>query len=204
MKRNNIFIFLIFLFILSCGKGNKEEFYYPTLKEFETIENKDIILLNSFSNFKVFKSEMWHYYRRNPGKNPVILLKDNNHFYFIKYADKYGCIPPIIKLKNVIGVSKDSIYKWNEFYPVDSLEQILKNDLMNYGRNNKLADNPKSLVIQLLNPEKESIEDIENNLTNLCRIYNKIKSETKDSLELNIEFEELIIMKSPPLPNREE
>lgn len=201
MKGNIIFLLLTFLFILSCFKKKEKEFYYPSEKEFEKIENKDTIQFNSFSSFKEFKSEMWDFYRKQPNKNPVILLENDYNRYFIKYDDNYGCIPPIVKLKNVIGISKDSIYKWDKFYPFDSLEQILKKDLLNNGRNNKFSDNPKSLIIQLLNPEKESIKNIENNLINLCKIYNEIKSSTKGGLVLNIEFEELITVKPPLNPD---
>jgi hypothetical protein len=198
MKVNIIYLILALLFISSCSK--KKEFYYPNLKKFEEVQNKDIIRINSFLNFKEFKSEMWDFYRKNPTKNPIILLESESSKYYIKYTDKYGCMPLIIKLKNVIGISKDSIYKWEKYYPIENLEYILKTDLLNYGKNNKFADNPNSLTIQLLSPEKESIIDIENNLLNLCEIYNKIKSQAKDSLELNIEFVELITLKPPATP----
>jgi hypothetical protein len=200
MKTNIINLFLVLLLISSCNKKEEKEFYYPNLEEFEKIQNKDLIRINSFTNYKEFKSEMWNFYRKKPGKNPVILLENDEYKYYIKYSNNYGCMPPILKLKNVIGISKDSVYKWEKNYPIEKLEHILKTDLLNYGKDNKFADNPKSLKIQLLNPEKETIINIENNLINVCRVYNKIKSQTKDSLELNIEFEELITLKPPPIP----
>jgi len=92
------------------------------------------------------------------------------------------------------------VYKWEKYYPIDSLESILKTDLLNNGIDNKFADNPRRLVIKFLNPYKESIQDLEKNLLNIFKIYNNIESQTKDSFRLNIDFEELIIMKSPPPP----
>ena len=107
-------------------------------------------------------------------------------------------MPPINKQKNIIGISKDSIYKMDKYYQIDNLEKILETDLINFGYNPKFADNPKWLRIQFLHPEKESISDLENNLLRVFNIYNNVNSQHKDSLELNIEFKKFVSLKPPP------
>ena len=147
---------------------------------------------------------MWNFHRKKPDKNPVLLIENETSRFFMTYDDDQGCfVLPMIKLKNLIGISKDSVYKWEKHYPIDSLESILKTDLLNNGIDNKFADNPKQLIIQFLNPYKESIEDLEGNLLTIFKIYNNIKSQTKDSLQLNIDFNELIVKPPPPIKQNE-
>jgi len=194
---------LFFLLISSCSKRIKKKYYYPNLKEVERTTNKRTIRINSFSSFEEFKSEMWGFYQITPGKTPILLLETENTEYHIKYINEFGCIPPIIKLKNLIGISKDSIYKWEKYYPIEKLENILKTDLLNYGQHNKYADNPSSLIIQFLHPENESISNLEHTLLNLLKIFNAINLQAKDSLELNIRFEKLIPLKRLRIPTNE-
>ncbi len=198
MKVYITFLFFIFLQFSSCVKKSKKDFYYPNKQKFENVLNKDTINILSFSSFKEFKSEMWNFYRNKPDKNPVLLIENEDKRYFIKYIDEIGCMPPIYKMKNLIAISKDSVYKLKKYYSIDSLASILETDLLNYGKNTKYSDNPKSLRIQFLHPEKESIVDLKNSLLNIFTIYNKINLKVKDSIELNIEFQELMILKPFP------
>lgn len=54
----------------------------------------------------------------------------------------------LIKRRNTIEIHNDIVNKSDEnFYPLDSLPEVLKRDLENYGKNPKLSDNPEKLLI---------------------------------------------------------
>lgn len=183
----------------SCQKKTKTNFYYPNLQAFERVSNIDTIRLSSYASFDEFLSDMWNFYRTKPRKTPVVLLEKNDQRFFIKYSNGWDHQPHIVKIKNQIGISKDSVYKWERFYPIDSLKSLLKKDLFNNGANNKLADNPQSFRIRLLHPNKKTMQDIEDSLLHLLDIYNEINTQVNDSLQLNIDLQEFVILKQPAL-----
>jgi hypothetical protein len=69
------------------------------------------------------------------------------------------------------------------------LELKLKENLLNFGKNNKYADNPEKFKITFLNPEKESILEIKENIIKVFETYNKIEKMNNRKLQLNILFQ---------------
>jgi hypothetical protein len=190
-----ILYFLSILIVTSCNKKIQNYYYYPIIQEFEKTQTKDTLKFTSFENFKELKKSMNSSYKKNNGKYPILLIEDRNEKFLIEYFEQAGCMPPIFKQKNLIGISKDSVYKSGKFYSIENLKKILKTDLLNNGFDIRLAESPRKLNIQFLRLNKETSENIEKSLLFLLRTYNEIKSETKDTLQLNVRFENLVSVK---------
>ena len=108
-----------------------------------------------------------------------------------------ACI--LIKQKNVIEIHNDTINKANEnFYPLDSLPQILKRDLENNGKNPKLSDNPEKLLIYI-SYDKNGIEKLPNTLNKLTASFEQVTNRK----DLKIWLNEKIDIPPPPPPPTE-
>ncbi len=193
---------ILIITLSSCEKKGKSIFHYPTIQEFKNLKNKDTLSLNQFENFKSIIDTLWYFKKHLKEKNPVFIIENNDNCFYLKTVDlNSNCFGAgLIKFKNLIGISKDSLIKQNKYYTIDSLSKILKTDLSNNGIDNNFADSPKKLIIRFSQPYRESIKDLESNLLLLFKTYNRINKEYGDTLELNIDFEELSIMKPPPPP----
>ena len=152
------------VFLSSCQQKAPKDFYYPSRQAFDRFYVQDTVKLSSYSNFDEFQSRLWKLDRKDPQKNPIILIEHKGQRFFIKYTIDWGYQPHITKLKNLIGISKDSLYKWEQYHSIDSLEYFLKKDLFNNGMDNQFADNSKSLKIQFLHPHQETMQDLEDNI----------------------------------------
>jgi len=197
--KNSIKILFLILILISC-KNKKQDssvtkgiFYYPN--EVEFFKNNK----NPELNFKLFNNlnelidslDSLNYY----GKKATFKITENSSEYnFIScYLSHPEGPPPFIKFKNIIGVSKDSVFK-NKPYPIDSLQSILKKDILNFGKLNQYSDSPERLII-IVNVE---IDELENSLIELFEYYNEIKSESTDSIKLNINFSRWLEPRPPP------
>lgn len=129
---------------------------------------------------------------------PKITIRNNQKVKTIYFHnpcwDDYGCI--LIKQKNVVEIHNDTIFKsWESRYPMDSLENVLRRDIENYGKNPDLADNPRKLLIYIsydsLQPDK-----LYRTLDGLTDVYSKIT----DSTNINIWLNERIDFIPPPPP----
>lgn len=186
--------------LLSCESG-KTSFYYPNKQSFLELKNKDTLYLDQFTTFEQIIDSLWYYNSNEEDKNPIFLIEENNIQYFLKpVALSVGFKPPTEKIRNQIGISKDSIIKNETVYSIDSLNIILIKDLLNYGKNNNLAESPQKLIISFFKPDNESIPNLKNSLLKLFKTYNLINN--KDTLELNIRMDRFFIPE--PLPTRNE
>ncbi len=98
---------------------------------------------------------------------PKITLRTHKKLktvYFQNPCSKnFGCI--LIKQKNVIEIHNDTINKSAEhFYPLDSLESVLKKDIENKGKNPRLSDNPEKLLIYVSYNDKNGFEKLPKNI----------------------------------------
>jgi hypothetical protein len=201
MKKLIIFFLPICIILINCEQKEKRNFFYPSIKRFEEIKNKDTLIIKEFKSYKNITDTLWYYTKHLKNKTPVFITENRNNKYYLKTVDlNYSCLPGIIKIKNIIVISKDSVFKQGDYYSIDSLENILKTDLLNNRKNNHFADSHKKLTIQLLRPYEQSIEELNNQLISLFNIFNDINKKNNDTLTLNIDFEELIILKPPPPP----
>ncbi|MCL6294026.1 hypothetical protein [Jejuia spongiicola] len=111
--------------------------------------------------------------------------------------EDFACI--LIKQKNVIEIHNDTINKNDEnFFPLDSLESVLKRDIENNGKNPKLSDNPEKLLIYVSYDNKNGFKKLPKTLNQLTETYNRITNKTDIKIWLN----EKIYFIPPPPPKK--
>ena len=189
-------ILVVFLMMFSCNQITKESYYYPNEFEFSKNKNSPDLSFNEFKDFnKLIDSlEILNDY----GKKAVFKLKRNKKEYNFIVSTFFGSDsgPIKIKFKNILRLSSDSIYKIHgNNYPIDSLDYMLKKDLLNFRQNERFSDSPKKLIVSITT----DLDKVENLLFKVFDSYNKIKLESSDSIQLNIHFNKLItIVPTPP------
>lgn len=194
MKKIILILFSIILF--SCQKKEKLKFYYPTKNIFLKLKNTSELNLQNFANFDKLVDTLEYY--KYKGKTTTFKLENKISEYNFKVSTFFGnCSPPLIKFKNIIGISNDTIFK-NRSYSIDSLYYLLKKDLLNNRKDPRFSDSPKKLIISLSVSEKETTFELKKLLTKVFQSYNKIKEETKDSIELNLQFNRRVKILPPP------
>ncbi|GGG60527.1 hypothetical protein [Bizionia arctica] len=110
--------------------------------------------------------------------------------------EDFACI--LIKQKNVIEIHNDTINKNDEnFFPLDSLESVLKRDIENNGENPRLSDNPEKLLIYISYDNKHGFKELPNTLNQLTETYNRITNKTDIKIWLN---EKIYFIPPPPPP----
>lgn len=181
-------IILLFIIIFSCKEKKLDRVYFPYKNRNENLSFEKKIKISSFKSFIDFEKKMDSLYDNN--KYPLIFLKDSTNSYYVEYFEQGGCTNPIYKRKNLIGISKDSICKSGQYFKSEKLYNVLKTDLLNYGSNIEFAESHEKLNIRFLNLYSEPTKNIEFCLLELIKTFNKIQKETKDSLHLNIRFEQ--------------
>ena len=191
-QKNNLKRILYILFIgniiISCSKIENKRFYYPT-KEFFAGEKKfDTLNFDNFSNFRDIQNTLWKSLSNHESTSIFLITKGNVEYYFYVPME-YENINLLLKYKNFVSISKDSIFQWERTYHINNLELKLKENLLNFGKNNKYADNPEKFKITFLNPEKESILEIKENIIKVFETYNKIEKMNNRKLQLNILFQ---------------
>lgn len=121
---------------------------------------------------------------------PKITLKShttNKTIYFKNPCwENFACI--LIKEKNVIEIHNDTINKSDrQFFPLDSLENVLRRDVENNGRNPRLSENPEKLLIYV-SFDANGIEKLPNTLNKLTETYERITNKTDIKIVLNQKF----------------
>ncbi len=85
----------------------------------------------------------------------------------------------IIKTKNVIAIYNDKISKNNESgIPLDSLENVLKKDIDNNGKNLDLSESSEKLTICVQYDDKSEFNNLPNILNQLTETYYRITNKT--------------------------
>ncbi len=194
MKKIILLLFLTIFF--SCQKREKLKTYYPTKNIFLNLRNTSELNLQNFTNFGQLVDTLEHY--RYKGKIATFRLENNKTEYNFKASTIFGdCSPPHIKFKNIITISTDTIFK-NKNYHIDSLNFLLKKDLLNNGKDLKFSNSSKKLIVSLTISEKGKIYELKKLIEKVFQSYDKIKQETEDSIELNLYFNKRIRIISPP------
>jgi methyl-accepting chemotaxis protein len=189
------FLFLI-LILFSCqeqrNKNKRIKFYYPNQSEFNKSAEYELVDVKTFKNFDVLIDSVENI--KYKSKRIYINVQNDNTEYNILASTFFGQdYPPIIKFKNILKISSDSISK-NVKYPIDSLKNVLKRDLENFGKNNRLSDSPKKLIVSVTT----DIGKLESLLTKICKTFNEIKTESTDTLLLNLQLNRRLEIVPPP------
>ena len=134
---------------------------------------------------------------------PKITLTTDNKLKTIYFRnpcwEDFGCI--LIKQKNVIEIHNDTINKNDEnFFPLDSLESVLRLDIENNGKNPKLSDNPEKLLIYISYDNQNGFKNLVNTLNQLTETFNRITNKTDIKIWLN---EKIYFVPPPPPPMNE-
>ncbi|PKH49347.1 hypothetical protein CXF68_00985 [Tenacibaculum sp. Bg11-29] len=102
-----------------------------------------------------------------------------------------------MKFKNILSISKDSIKKEKD-YPILELKTVMKKDLLNSGENDRYSDSSEKLVISLTS----EINELENLILKVTKVFNETQEVTSDSLNLNIYINRRMEI-YPPTPRTE-
>ena len=110
--------------------------------------------------------------------------------------EDFACI--LIKQKNVIEIHNGTVNKNDEnFFPLDSLESVLKRDIENNGKNPKLSDNPEKLLFYISYDNENGFLELPKTLIKLTEAYERITNKTDIKIWLN---EKIYLLPPPPRP----
>ncbi|MFI1742968.1 hypothetical protein [Thalassobellus sediminis] len=103
----------------------------------------------------------------------------------------------IIKTKNVIEIYNNKISKNNESgIPLDSLENVLRKDIENNGKNLELSESSEKLTICIQYDDKNDFKNLPNILKQLTETYYRITNKT----DLKILLVDKKYFSPPPRP----
>lgn len=152
--------------------------------------------LNQFKNFKQLLEKTEKAVCNDSFPKLVINKKDKTKIIYFQNPcwDHYACI--LIFQRNTIEIHNDTIIKQNQiFYPLDSLDNILKKDINNYGKDPFFSDKPEKLIIYI-SYDENGLERLPNTIDKLTDSYEKITSK----LDIRIWLNERIEFIPPPPP----
>ncbi|MDY7395705.1 hypothetical protein UMM65_10660 [Aureibaculum sp. 2210JD6-5] len=100
-------------------------------------------------------------------------------------------------LKNIIEITKDSVFKVGDIFPIDSLFYVMKKDYSNYGKDPSYSDSPERIGIAIQYEATDSTD-------NLIELFDRI-TRTADSIKLKTPlyimlWEKIEILPPPPPP----
>jgi len=195
-KMRNLFKILFFLFLLSSCQNEPKEieqkeseqkeperkvFYFPNQSEFSKSDYQ-YIDLESFSSFDklVDSIENLKYHT----KYAALKIETDKVDYHVLVSTIFGQDhPPIIKLKNILLVSNDSVKK-NKAYPIKDLKEVLKKDIQNNGKDDKFSESPEKLIVSVTS----NIDELENLLIKILKTFEEIQNESSDPLPIKIQL----------------
>ena len=192
--RNLTYILLFITIFSSCKKNEKEEFYYPNKTEFSKTENFELIDLESVESFEKLVSILENLNYKS--KKGYLKIESENENFNVLIATTFGQSfgPILIKYKNILSISNDSLKK-KKSYPLIELKTIMKKDLENFGAEPEFSQSPEKLVISVTC----EINELEKLIIKIATTFNEIKSESIKNLEMNLSLNERIeIYPTPP------
>ena len=193
---------MLFITIFSsCKKNEKKEYYFPNKKEFLETEKFEFIDTKSAISFEKIVSTLENLNYKSK-KGYFKIEKSNENYNFLVSTSFGKCFGPIlIKYKNLLSISKDSLRKGRNIYPLKDLKKIMKKDLQNFGEKSEFSDSPEKLVISVT-CEKNELNEL---VLKIAKTFNEIKSESRKNFELNLSLNERmeIFPKVPKLENYE-
>lgn len=192
---------LLILSIIGCQNSVKKE-NGLVHKEFGNwdSENDSLGVELTFSQFKTWNDlvQRTEIIACNDS-TPKITLRTDEEIKTIYFrnpcSENFGCI--LVKQRNTIEIHNDTIKKLGEnFYPLDSLENVIKRDYENNGLNPNLCDNPDKLLFYISYDSMKS-EKLLKTLDKLTQSYENITNKRDIKIWL---YENLYIPPPPPMP----
>jgi len=184
-KVSFIILALLLVLFFGCEKKQQEIRYYPSTKEFTKSKKNDVIDIDALNiNYDSLMNRFYENYRN--GIKTVIEIKNNGITRKIMFIDTYNAC---IKLRNVLVISEDSIFKENGF-SISELDNVLRKHYFNINRNHKYSYSYKMALINIALDTGKTImkfrDDLKNSLLNLTEIFDEIKEDTIIPLKLLI------------------
>ncbi len=185
-------ILILLLIFASC---NTAEYYFPSKDFFEKNKPTEIRIKNL--NFQ----ELTDSIRNGLYKNEFYYIKINNKNIEYKITP-FAYTGGLIKEKNVLEISKDSVKFSFINYPIDKLSYYLKSHYENNGKNVNSPDSYKKAILKLVLKKEDDSQTLNKLLLKVVKTYQKTNIKLKDSIELNISFNYHLdyIYNIPPQP----
>ena len=127
----------------------------------------------------------------NGEKFGFLKLEKENKIYNLRLTTRHGfCFGgPIIKEKNLITMSEDSIMKNDKVFHISYLTKILEKDLKNNGKEDKYAESSEKLRISLALKNPENFAHLEKYLISLIEKFNQLNNNNEYELNIQIDRE---------------
>ena len=181
MKKYNIILFsIVCVIVISCTNNFNEERIVTHKNYGWEIQNDSLIVDVDYKEFKSFEGLVNHIENVVCEDHiPRITLKNKEYIQHINISNpcylKYICV--LVKSKNIITIYNDTVEKQGCFYPLDSLELVIKRDLNNYGKAPSYADHPDKLLFKITYDTDEFLKFPET-LKTLVDVYEKTAQKT--------------------------
>lgn len=195
-------LILTILILVSCNNNTKKEKLISEKRfGFWKSKNDSVSVELELSKYKNWKDIVKHIEKIVCNDSfPKLTLKNSQLIKTVYFRNpcwkNFGCL--YIRKKNVIEICNDSVIKLNKSYSLDSLENILKRNIENKGKNPSLCENPKKLLINISYDNK--FDNLPKTLDRLTDAYNKITNKTDITIWLNYKHN-MEVIPPPPLPN---
>jgi hypothetical protein len=133
---------------------------------------------------------------------PKITLEDDEEIrkiYFLHGCNENGD-KELIKARNVIRIYDDKVsdYFDEEFYPLDSLKNILDKNIKNYGKDWSLSSSPDKLIFSIVYDLDANPRRLKNTLLQLTKAFDEIGG--RNVLRIILDKEMQIAPPPPPAP----
>jgi hypothetical protein len=193
---------LIILILVLFGCQNTEQKTFKIIeKDFGLYENEDDSIavelkLNEFKDWRELLERTEQIVCND--SLPKITIENDSLIkrIYLRNPCWTGLACILIKEKNVIKIHNDTINKADEnFYPLDSLPNILRRDIENNGKNPRLSDSPEKLLIYI-SYDNNAIEKLPNTIDKLTKGFEMVTERT----DLKIWLNKRINIQPPPPP----
>ncbi len=197
-----LYLLILFFTVMGCQKtpNNKE---MPREKmifgKWETLdENLDVNI--DYSNLSTW-NELLEAANTIACNDSVPKIRLSNEktikdTYFLNDCREKGIVSCLMQ-RDIISIHNDTVSKYDEFfYPLDSLESVLKREIYYDGTNPKFNTNPDYLIINISYDEKSGFKSLPNTLNRLTETYYRITNKT----DINIKLGEKAMYPVPPPP----
>lgn len=185
-------VFILFFIIISC---TTEKQYYPSKQFFKEHNPQEInidtitfeVLFDSLSN-QLFKDKRYY-----------IEVKNSNKSYRISPFTYSG---GFIKERNALEIFNDSIYVFDEKYPITLLDKYLKVHFDNNGNLDWFSTSPKYAFVKLVFHKNTKSKIIKKRLLEVVNSFDKVFENKQDSYNLSVMFDKFNReqMSIPPPP----
>lgn len=195
-----VFLTLHILVIMGCQNSDKKDID-PVHKEFGNWDsgNDSLGVELEVSQFKTWNDlvERTETIVCNDSLPKITLKtdKDLNTIYFRNLcSENFGCI--LIRERNMIEIHNDTINTSDgKFYPLDSLDNVIKRDFENNGKNPMFSDSPEKLLF-FVSYDNIEPEKLLKTLNELTQAYERTTKKTDIKIWL---YENFYIPPPPPI-----